>query len=89
MGEASLGSGRKWQSFFVCLRPSKRVSSLSDRMGDPMRVELCSHDERYLRVYCRAHNRLSAERVYGVALIQEKIQASRRRSSPSGHPDSS
>ncbi len=24
-----------------------------------------SHDERYLKAFCRAHNRLSAERVYG------------------------
>jgi len=48
-----------------------------------------SHDERYLRLCCRAHNRLSAERVFGVAFIQEKIEASRRKPSPNGHADSS
>ena len=42
-----------------------------------------SHDEKYLRLYCDAHNRWSAERVYGAAFIQEKIDASRRiRSEP-------
>lgn len=44
-----------------------------------------SHDERFLRLYCTAHNRLSAERVYGVAYIQKKIQASRQRSQPKRH----
>jgi hypothetical protein len=48
-----------------------------------------SHEERYLRVYCRAHNRLSAEQVFGVAFIQEKIAASRRRRSPNAQPDPS
>ena len=48
-----------------------------------------SHDERYLRLYCRAHNRLSAERAFGVAFIEEKIDASRRKRSPNGHADSS
>ena len=43
-----------------------------------------SHDEKYLRLYCRPHNRLSAEKVFGVAFIQEKIDASQRRASPSG-----
>ena len=31
------------------------------------------HDERYLRAYCAAHNRLAAERVYGSAFIKSKI----------------
>ena len=48
-----------------------------------------SHDEKYLRLYCDPHNRLSAERVYGAAFIQEKIEASRRRRSPNGLADSS
>jgi hypothetical protein len=48
-----------------------------------------NHDEKYLRVFCRPHNRLSAEQVFGAAFIQEKIHASRRKSSPSGHADSS
>ena len=47
-----------------------------------------SHDERFLRLHCRPHNRLSAERVFGVAFIQEKIDASRRRPSPTGRADS-
>jgi hypothetical protein len=34
-----------------------------------------SHDERFLRVFCRSHNRLAAEKVYGAAFIQEKIDA--------------
>jgi hypothetical protein len=46
-----------------------------------------SHDERYLRLYCRAHNRLSAERVYGVEFIQRKIAASRRRVPTNTDPD--
>ena len=37
-----------------------------------------NHDERFLKLFCRPHNRLSAEHVYGTAFIQEKIQASRR-----------
>ena len=41
-----------------------------------------NHDEKYLRLYCDPHNRLSAERVYGAAFIQEKIDASRRRRAP-------
>ena len=48
-----------------------------------------SHDERYLRLHCRPHNRLSAERVFGVPFIQEKIDASRRKPSPNGLADSS
>jgi hypothetical protein len=48
-----------------------------------------SHDEKYLRLLCRRHNRLTAERVFGIAFIQEKIDASRRRPSPNGHADSS
>ena len=47
-----------------------------------------SHDERFLRLHCPPHNRLSAEKVFGVAFIQEKIDASRR-ASPNGHADSS
>ena len=43
-----------------------------------------SHDERFLRLYCKAHNRLSAERAYGVAFIQNKIAAARRRSRSGG-----
>jgi len=35
-----------------------------------------SHDENLLRVYCGPHNRLAAERVFGAAFIQEKIDAS-------------
>jgi len=41
------------------------------------------------RVHRCAHNRLRAERVFGVAFIQEKIDASRRKPSPNGHADSS
>ncbi len=48
-----------------------------------------SHDERFLRLHCRPHNRLSAERVFGVAFIQEKIDASRRKPSSNGRADSS
>ena len=48
-----------------------------------------SHDERFLRLYCRSHNRWSAEKVFGAAFIQEKIDASRRRPLPNGRADSS
>jgi hypothetical protein len=48
-----------------------------------------SHDERFLRLFCSAHNRLSAERVFGVGFIQGKIDASRRKPSPNGQADSS
>lgn len=47
-----------------------------------------SHDENFLKVYCRAHNRLSAERFYGVEFIREKILASRERPSQKRHGDS-
>jgi hypothetical protein len=48
-----------------------------------------NHDEKYLRLFCRPHNRLSAEHVFGAAFIQEKIDASRRKPSPNGRNDSS
>ena len=48
-----------------------------------------SHDERFLRLLCPAHNRLAAEHVYGAEFIQRKIDASRRRPSPNGRADSS
>ena len=48
-----------------------------------------SHDERFLSLLCRQHNLLSAERVFGVAFMQEKIDASRRSPSPDGRADSS
>jgi hypothetical protein len=35
-----------------------------------------SHDERFLKLYCKPHNRLSAERVYGRDFIQSKIASS-------------
>jgi hypothetical protein len=38
-----------------------------------------SHDESDLKLFCRQHNRLSAERVYGAAFIQDKIHAARGR----------
>ena len=37
-----------------------------------------SHDERFLKLYCPAHNRLAAERVYGAGFIQQKIDERRR-----------
>ena len=37
-----------------------------------------SHDERNLRLHCGPHNRLTAERTFGAAFIQRKIDASRR-----------
>ena len=48
-----------------------------------------SNDERYLRLYCRPHNRLSAERVFGIAFIHQKIDTSRRKPSPNSRADSS
>jgi hypothetical protein len=33
-----------------------------------------SHDERFLKLLCPAHNRLAAERVYGAAYIRRKIE---------------
>lgn len=44
-----------------------------------------SHDERFLRLLCPAHNRLAAERVYGAGFIQRKINERRAaaRSAPS------
>ena len=38
-----------------------------------------SNDERWLRLLCPAHNRLTAEHVYGVELIQRKIDERRAR----------
>ena len=40
-----------------------------------------SHDERNLRLHCGPHNRLTAERRFGAAFIQGKIDASRRKHS--------
>lgn len=37
-----------------------------------------NHDERFLRVLCKRHNRLRAEQVYGARLIQAKIDEARR-----------
>ncbi len=48
-----------------------------------------SHDERFLRLHCGPHNLLSAERVFGAAFIQEKIDASRRKHLPNGRADPS
>jgi hypothetical protein len=48
-----------------------------------------SHDEKYLRLFCRPHNRLAAEQAFGAAFIQEKIDASRRRSVRNDQADSS
>jgi len=42
-----------------------------------------SHDEKCLRVFCRPHNLLSAEKVFGAAFIQRKIDASRLKPSSS------
>ncbi len=36
-----------------------------------------THDERYLRAFCRRHNRLAAERIYGAELIKRKIEDKR------------
>jgi hypothetical protein len=36
-----------------------------------------SHDERFLRAYCPPHNRFAAERAYGRAFIQRKIDEKR------------
>jgi hypothetical protein len=38
-----------------------------------------SHDERFLKLYCKAHNRLSAERVYGADFMRAMMDASRKR----------
>lgn len=48
-----------------------------------------SHDERFLKLFCNQHNRFSAERVYGVAFMQDKIHASRRPSLPNHRANSS
>jgi hypothetical protein len=37
-----------------------------------------THDERYLRVFCPAHNLFAATRFYGREFIQQKIHAGRR-----------
>ena len=37
-----------------------------------------SNDERFLKLRCAQHNRLAAERVYGAAFIQRKIDERRR-----------
>ena len=41
-----------------------------------------SHAERNLRLHCGPHNRLTAERTFGVAFIQGKIDSSRRKRLP-------
>ena len=43
-----------------------------------------SHEERFLRILCRRHNRFQAERVYGAKFIQNKIDDKRRQRSPRG-----
>jgi hypothetical protein len=37
-----------------------------------------SHNERYLKVLCGAHNRLEAERVYGSGFIRAKIEGKKQ-----------
>jgi hypothetical protein len=37
-----------------------------------------SHDERYLRLLCRRHNRFQAERVYGAVFIRANIEERKR-----------
>ncbi len=37
-----------------------------------------SNDERFLNLLCAAHNGLAAERIYGAAFIQRKIDERRR-----------
>ncbi|MEE9263561.1 MAG: hypothetical protein V3V11_03810, partial [Vicinamibacteria bacterium] len=44
-----------------------------------------SHDERFLRLLCPAHNRLAAEHVYGAEFIQRKIDERRGRREASEH----
>ena len=48
-----------------------------------------SHDEKFLRLLCRSHNRLAAEKVFGTEFIQKKIDASRGRLIHNSHRDSS
>ena len=48
-----------------------------------------SHHERNLRLHCGPHNRLTAERTFGAAFIQQKIDLSRRRPSANGRAGSS
>ena len=50
----------------------------------PFAIYHC-HDERFLKLFCPPHNRVSAERVYGGAFIEDKIHASRQRSTPNSH----
>ena len=47
-------------------------------MCDPFGI-FHSHDERFLKLLCAAHNRLAAVRVYGAAFIQRKNDERRRR----------
>jgi hypothetical protein len=37
-----------------------------------------SHDERFLKLFCAAHNRLAGERVYGREFLERKIERSRQ-----------
>ena len=48
-----------------------------------------SHDEKYLQLFCRQHNRWSAEKVFGAAFVRQKIDASRRASLSNDRADSS
>ena len=48
-----------------------------------------SHDERNLRLHCGPHNRLTAERTFGAAFMQRKIDASQQGRSPKGRGDPS
>ena len=43
-----------------------------------------SHEERYLRLLCRRHNRFQAERVYGTEFIRAKIDEKRRQRASRG-----
>lgn len=38
-----------------------------------------SHNEKFLGLHCGPHNRLTAERTFGVAFIQEKVAERRGR----------
>ncbi len=45
-----------------------------------------THDERYLRAFCRRHNRLAAERIYGAEFMERKIEQKRAERVPDRLP---
>jgi hypothetical protein len=49
------------------------------RCTEGVGLEIETHDEENLRVFCKSHNVLVAERVYGAEFVRRKIKSKKAR----------